>query len=426
MNLKRLAALLAMSSLALLSACGGGSSSSSSEAQIRLVNASSAYSALDLSVAGSTTATAVAYGAASAYGTTTAGTSVTSLVQSAGSTIASLYPTLTAGKHYSLIAYGWPGSMHSTLLQEEETAPAANYAKLLVLNLAPDAGTLDVYLTQNIDDLANASPTVSAVAGGYSSAYTTLASGSFRVRVTGTGRYADLRLDVPSITLSSEQVATLVITPTQGGVLVNGILMTQQGSLSAFGVSSARARVVAAVADNASVAAQLGSASLLGSSIAPSIGEYQIVGAGSTSLIVKVNGLEQPVATPALQAGYDYTVLVWGTPDAPQITVMTDDNRLPSTSSTAKIRLVNGVARLNAGLTMTLDYSAIASNVLPGTASAGVSVNSSTSSLLAISSPTSGTPVYSVSALPVVSSGIYTVFMMGGANNLQGVLRRER
>lgn len=414
-------------SAAMLAACGGGGSDDDSgSAQIRLVNASSAYSTLDLTVGDSNVATGVAYGGASSYASAKAGESITAQVKSAGTTINSLYPTLTKGKHYSLISYGWSGNMQSTILQEEEEAPAENYSKLLVLNLAADAGTLDIYLTQNTDSLDNASPTISAIAGGSSSSYTSVASGTYRVRVTGSGKKSDLRLDIPSITLSSKQVGSLVITPTPGGVLVNSMLMTQQGSVAAHGATNARARVVAAVADGAQVNATLAGTALMPTSTAPSIGEYQIVAAGSPSLLVNVNGKAMPVATPALTAGNDYTVLVWGEPGAPQISVISDDNRLPTTSGTAKFRIINGVARLNAGLTMTLDYSAIASNVQPGTASAVATVNSSTNSLLNITAPTSGTPVYSVSSLPVLSGGIYTVFMMGGANNIQGTLRRER
>jgi hypothetical protein len=106
--------------------------------------------------------------------------------------------------------------------------------------------------------------------------------------------------------------------------------------------------------------------------------------------------------------------------------VLADDNRLPTTLSTAKIRLINGVASLNTGLTMSVDYSAIATNVVPGTSSANSSIPSSTASLLSVSSPTSGTPVFSIASLPVLSSGVYSVFMMGGASNMLGTLRRER
>jgi hypothetical protein len=182
--------------------------------------------------------------------------------------------------------------------------------------------------------------------------------------------------------------------------------------------------VVAAVADSATVSATLADKTLLTSSQAPQIADYQIVGAGTPALNVTVNGVAQAVSTPSLSAGNDYTVLVWGEPGSPQITVLSDDNRLPA-SGTAKFRLINGVARLNAGLTLTLDYSAIASNVMPGTMSATSTVNASSSSLLTVAAPGLGT-VYSVSALPVVGTGIYTAIIMGSATKVESTLRRER
>ncbi|MDC6169594.1 DUF4397 domain-containing protein [Paucibacter sp. XJ19-41] len=414
-------------SAAMLAACGGGGSDDDSgSAQIRLVNASSAYSTLDLTVSDASAATGVAYGGVSAYASAKAGESITTLVKNAGTTISSLYPTLTKGSHYSLIAYGWSGNMKSTILQEEEVAPAENYSKLLVLNLAADAGTLDVYLTQNTDSLDNASPTISAITGGGSSGYTSISSGTYRVRVTGAGKKSDLRLDIPSITLSSKQVGSLVITPTPGGVLVNSILMTQQGSVAAHGATNARARVVAAVAGNAQVSATLGNTALMNASFAPNIGDYQIVAAGSPNLLVNVNGQTMPVTAPALTAGNDYTVLVWGEAVAPKISILNDDNRLPTTSGTAKLRLINGVASLSGGLTMTLDYSAVATDVQAGSASSAVSVLSSTSSTLEVFSPTVGAPVLSQTNFPIVSGGVYTVFMMGNANAIVGRPRRER
>ncbi|MGS0756613.1 DUF4397 domain-containing protein, partial [Roseateles sp. GG27B] len=125
-------------------------------------------------------------------------------------------------------------------------------------------------------------------------------------------------------------------------------------------------------------------------------------------------------------AGADYTLLVWGSASAPQVTVLADDNRLPAAAGTAKMRMLNGVAGTQTGLTLSLDYSALATNVLPGTASVMVGVPSSTSSLLSVTSPSSSTPVYSIAALPVVANGVYTTFILGGTNNTTGTLRRER
>ena len=114
--------------------------------------------------------------------------------------------------------------------------------------------------------------------------------------------------------------------------------------------------------------------------------------------------------------------MIW----SPQLTVLTDDNKLPTTSSAAKIRLINGVANTTAGLTLNVDYSALASNVLAGTSSTPTTTAATTSSLLTVNSPASATPIYSLSSLAIQANGVYTVFVMGDNTSMVGSLRKER
>lgn len=417
---------LTLAAGSLLAACGGGGDSDSST-QLRLLNASSGYSSLDLSINSATANANVAYASAGSYASiATSGATAAVQTSGVGTTVASTTPSLSAGSNYTLIAYGWAGGVRTSLLQESEEAPASTKSKLLVLNLAPDAGALDVYVTAAGDSLDGATPMATNIGGGSSTGYNLINSGTYRVRMTGYGNKNDLRLDIPAVTVASAGVSTLLITATEGGVLVNAMQLEQKGAVTNLAGTVARARVVAAVSGNATVGATLGGTSILPVSVAPTIGDYKTVAAGSAGIGVSVNGAPLTITNPTLKAGGDYTLLVWGDATAPQLTVLADDNRLPSTVGNAKIRLVNGVASLNTGLTMTLDYSAIATNVIPGSSSSISSVTSSASSLLSISSPTSGTPVYSISELPVVGNGVYTVFMMGGSNAMVGTLRRER
>lgn len=427
MRFKTWALGLTLAGTALLSACGGGGGDDEGNASIRLLNATRSYSTLDLTVDDKSVNSSVSYAAIGSYASVSTTRTATQVRTSGvGTTVAALTLGLKAGNNYTLIAYGWAGAVRTSFLQEAEEAPASGRSKLLVMNLAPDAGALDVLLSVVGDSVDNESAVATAVAGGSGSGYNTINSGSYRVRITGTGKKADLRLDIPSISLSSAGVSTLIITANEGGVLVNGILLAQQGSTTNFASAESRARVVAAVADSAMVSAVLNGNTLLGTSVAPTIGEYQSFAAGTGTLSVLVNGNPLVVSTPTLKAGADYTLLVWGDTASPQLTVMSDDNRLPSTAGTVKVRMVNGVASLNTGLTLSIDYSAIATNVTPGTASTPSVLSASTKSLLSVSSPTSGTPVYEIAELPLVASGIYSVFMLGGADKMVGTLRRER
>ncbi|RZI59072.1 MAG: DUF4397 domain-containing protein [Rubrivivax sp.] len=417
---------LSVATAAMLAACGGGGDSSS--AQMRLLNASIGYAALDMAVDSTTVNSGVAYAGVGTYAdvkTDATGTEVQS--NNVGSTLASSTPTLASGSHYTMIAYGSAGSVRTTLLQEDQDAAASGKSKLLVLNLAPDAGAMDVYVTGADESLDTASSVASSIATGSGSGYITLNSGTFRVRVTAASSKTDLRLDIPSITLASTGVSTLILTGSTGGVLVNGIQLVQQGATSNFPNATARARLVAAVGSSALVSGSIGQTSLMPTSVAPTIGDYTTIAAGTADLSVYVNGALMTFAKPALAAGSDYTLMVWGTAAEPKLAVLTDDNRLPtSPTTTAKIRLVNGVASATTGLTLNVDYSALASNVVAGTSSTPQATAASTSALLTVTSPSSTTPVYSLSELGIQAGYVYTVFVMGDSNAMVGSLRRER
>ncbi len=416
---------LSLCATALLSACGGGSKSST--AQVRLLNATQSYAALDLSVNDKTLNTSIAYGQVGAYaGADTSATASKVLNSSVGTSVAGATPTLASGSNYTYIAYGAAGSVRATVLQENVAAPDANKSKLLVFNLAPDAGPLDVYVTTDTDPLDTATVLASNITGGASSGYNTLNSGTFRIRVTGYNKRSDLRIDMRNVVLPSAGVTTVLLTATDGGLLVNGMQLVQQGAVTLFTNTQSRVRTVAALGGGATVAASINNTQLLPTTVSPSLGEYVSTTAGASTLSVSVNGSPVTVASPTLKAGGDYTLLLSGTAASPQFTVLVDDNRLPATSGNVNMRMINALPATSTALTLNLDFTALASNVAPGTSSGISNVPSSTTSLLTVSSPNSLTPVYSVSALTLVANGVYTVFVLGDPATPLGILRRER
>jgi hypothetical protein len=416
---------LSLCATALLSACGGGSKSSTT--QVRLLNATQTYAALDLSVNDKTIDSKVAYATAGAYGDVDTGSTASKVLTSdVGTSVAATTPTLTQGSNYTIIAYGWPGAVRTSLLQEAETAPDTGKAKLLVLNLAPDAGAVDVYVTTATDTLDTATTLATNIAGGSGSGYNLINAGTFRVRVTGYNKRTDLRLDIPALTLASAGVTTLILTPTDGGLLVNGMQLEQKGAVTNFANTQSRVRVVGALSGNASVAGSVNGTALIPTSVSPTIGEYVTTKAGASVLSMSVNGAPFPVSAPSLKAGGDYTLMLWGTPAAPQFSVLADDNRLPTTNGNVKMRLINGLTAAGPSLTLNLDFSALARNVVPGTSSTPASVSSTTSSQLDVNAPTSVAPIFSKSSLALTANGVYTVFMLGDPAAPVGTLRKER
>ncbi len=416
---------LALLAATILGGCGGGSGGSS--AKLRLLNVSNGYSSLDLSVDDTTVSSGLTLGTLGAYADVdTSDTSMSILSSGVGTAVATLTPSLKESSKYTLIAYGWSGGLKTSIIEEEEEVPDAGKHKLLFMNLAPDAGSLDVYVTLNEDSLDNASAMASSIGGGGTSSYNKINSGTYRIRITGAGDRSDVRLDIPSVTLASAGVSSLIVTATEGGLLVHGQHLIQGGAITPFRATQARVRVVTGV-PGVKVGAALDGTSLMGLSTGPTVGDYRPVTAGTGALTVQAAGRTLNSSNPTFKAGGDYTLMVWGDPTAPSLTVLTDDNRLPTSNSTAKIRLINAAATTSdLKVNLSLNYSSLASNIQAGSSSGNYTVTYSTSSLLSVTTPSSATAIYTIEELPVNANAVYSVFVLGSDGQLIGSLRKER
>lgn len=410
-----------------LSACGGGSDSDSTAAQLRLLNASPGYASLDLYTDDSKRNSAVGFLAAGDYASVSSTASVDTDLKSAGASTAlsSSSRSFSAGTSYTLVAYGWQGALKTAVLEENISAADSNKAKLTVSNLASDAGSLDVYLTGSDDSLDDATATASGVGGGSTVGALTISSGTYRLRVTGNGDKSDVRLDVNGLTLASTQVATLVLTPGSSGVLVHGVLAVQKGSITALANNQARVRVVNGVGSSAKLTASAAGVSLISNATSPAIGSYKLITGNSAATVgLGVNGtaLASPTSA-ALPAGGDYTLLVWGPAASPQVTVITDDNRYPTTTTYAKLRVVHAIPDVADALTLTSDYSALISDVAQGTASAWATLMGETASQLTVASPTTNYFSSGTDGTKLTAKSLYTLYVFGPGST---ALRKER
>ncbi len=425
----RVAMMASLVGAAVLSACGGGSSSSSGKANLRLLNASPAYPSLDLQAAGVAVDTGVAYGTVGAYAAV-GDTSVATVVNNTGSTtgLSTATRSLTKDVNWTLVTYGSLGALKTALIREDVVAPAAGLTSLMLLNYAPDAGAVDIYLTGSTDtDLTSFTP-IATVAAGSGVGYLSVASGTYRLWVTGTGDRTDLRLDKQGLVLGSAQVDSLVITEGAGGMLVNSVLVQQQGTATALTNTMARVRVVSATSDRGSVTVNVAGTPVVSSVASPEIGAYTLVTASTQAPVTaSVNGTALAVANQSLAFGGDYTMLVWGSAGAPKFSMIADDNRYPTVSTNAKIRLVNATSGPSNSLTLLADLSPVANNVAQGAGSAYASVLANNQMQLNVSSATVAS-IYSsgTNGTPVLAKGLYTVFMLGDSGAPVAQVRKDR
>lgn len=430
---RRLALLAALSSGLWLAACGGNGDGSGS-ASVRALNLSSDLPSADIYIGGNKQFSAQGTGAVSSYTTVDANTYTVSVNAAGdGASLLSGSYSLAKDKHYTAVVWGRQNALRlSTIPEDEDPANiTSGLTRVRFFNATVDSGSVDVYITPATIDIGDASPNQSALTMGTLGGFREISPGTYRLRVTGTGDPNDIRLDVPSITIPSGVYTTLVITAGGGGVLVNGTLVQQQAGVTSLPNTNARVRLVASVPGAGSVTATVGTSTVATSLRSPGVAPYALVPAGSQTTTVKVGGTTVSTLTSTFTAGADYSLLAYGASDnTTHAVLIADDNRLPTVTTRAKIRIVDGLASTDP-LTLRVDYATqtATSNITSGTASSYATITAAGSSRLDVVSSAADPLFSSVAASGTTllqAQGVYTVFMLGGQSAPAGILSRDR
>jgi hypothetical protein len=425
---------MACCSLVLLVSCGGSGDNKGGDARIRLLNLSTGYTSLDLITnvdadeddEDVTQSEGVALETVSDYQSMDADEYTIKLKRTGSGSILRSFTNeeLVEDDTFTYVAYGEVGAFGAMRLDDTQDEADAGETKLSVSNVST-AGALDVYVTDTDTDLDDTTPVLSGVGAGLTSFSTN--SGTYRLRVTASGDNDDVRLDIPNFPLPDRGVGALILTSTQGGTLANAIWLPQEGQPTKYTNTKARLRGAVGVANGASASIAVAGKSVLGSATAGVIGSrYTLLDAGTLPVTLAVNGTAVTVPNISLQAGADYTLLVWSNASGPQTTLIVDDNRLPSSAGNTKLRLLNGMSTLGAPLTLSMDFSPLIEGALVGDVSDEVEVQGGTDRQIDISNTSTAAPVLTRSSLTLQSNSVYTFFMSDNGPTPIGVLRRDR
>jgi len=434
MRLKTWAAGIAVAlTLPFLHGCGNDDAQ---KGEVRVINATTEYPSLDLYTQASDGSDDLVV-SGTAAGTTSAYTGVdrgshTFVIKSSGAAANAATVTGTVAKtdHYSIVTYLTGGKASATFLSDEESHPASGNAKLRIFNAATgEAASVDVYLSTNpcsgltVTDTAFASA-VTGLQTTYGQVTASAAGTPWNVCVFSAGDTSTLLLDLPSLTLKDQEIATLILTHTAGGVLLNGAVLDQQGAMTSTTSQISRVRVAADAASSGQVSVTLGSVNLTSLATSPSVNDYETIASGTLSGSVTINGTATPITSLALTPGTDYTLLVSGDASAPVVTLIADNNT-PSTSttSTVKARVINGVNGLSGTLSATIDNKSLG-NVTPNTASSYVQIPATTgTSTVQASIVTNPASLVNQS---FTANGVYTVFIWGDASAPKLAISQDR
>lgn len=411
-----------------LAGCGGATDDEDGDARLRVLNLTSDGIALDLELDDETRVEAAAVDTLGDYVAFDPDTYDVDVLRHGGGTVLNTASrTFSADSHYTAVIWGRESALKLATLPEDEDEDdiASGKSMLRIFSASTDLGAVDIYLTRNDTALEDTAAAVSTLAASSLSAYVTLDAGSWRLRVTGAGDSSDLRLDIASLTLTEGRYLTLVLTAGSGGVLVHGTLLAQQqAGLTLVRNAKARLRVLAGVEDRGAVGLSWNGQTVAASLRSPAVGPYTLVDAGEQALAMRVDGNTVVDGSSTLAAGGDYTLLAWGSADAPRLSVLSDDNRLPA-STRAKLRLVHAASKAGA-LTLAVDYAVVVGDLAPGSGSAFVTPLAGTEMRLDVNAVDSASALYAASDVTLQGLGVYTLCLLGGNDSPTGVLRKDR
>jgi uncharacterized protein DUF4397 len=428
--------MLMLAATILLCSCkiGGGGDDDSGDARFRVLNASPGYTSLDVYSNDQDDdddddvqrVSAVSYGAISDYVTLDAATYTLDFRRAGAATslFAVSSQAMAEDTNATYVSYGSTGHFQVYKISDDQTEADSGKANVTVINVA-EAGALDVYFTEESIPLTDTSPQISAVASG-SSLGAIVNSATYRMRVTAAGDNTDIRLDVSGITFSSTGVVSIVLTPTPGGILVNALMIPQQGSVTSYANTKARVRAAVGISSGTKATISVGGSTLLSNATVGIIGStYTTVNAGSLPVSVIVDGVAASTPNMTLTAGADYTLLVWNDANGIQTTPISDDNRAPEVSGNVKIRLMNGMSALGGPISFTVNFSPTADDVAVGEASSYTEIAAGSDFEIDVKDALTSTPLFSKTGVSLTGSAVYTMFMYNGTTP-SATLRRDR
>jgi hypothetical protein len=221
--------LTGSASLLPLTGCGGGTASAS----IRCINATVDYATADFWVQGSKAFSALTNGGSvTAWGSVDAGDTQIEL-HAAGSSTSKLTETrsLAEDTYTSTLAYGsLATSLKFQHFAETNAAPASGSVQLRLFQASPSLDGLDLYIT-NTSSLTGLSPTLSVSTYAELSAFITMTSGNYRLRLTAGGDQTNVLFDYTSgANLYSTSILTLIVAPRASGSLPNLTALPERAS----------------------------------------------------------------------------------------------------------------------------------------------------------------------------------------------------
>ena len=341
-------------------------------------------------------------------------------------TIAQTLLNVTA---YTFVAFGAPANVSGVLLTDTlfTNIPTGNFAVRLT-NASPTAGLLDIYLTAPGADLSVVSPIVSSIIYQASSGFVNVPLGNYELRLTRAGT-KEVVFDAP-FPAAAEGVGQTVVAYTRGsGRLVNVLLLTTGGPATIINNRLAQIKAVNASSVTSPLNVFVDGSLTIANIPYTAASNYQDVNAGVRTITVEAAatpGATLLTTSPTLAGATDTSMALYGSAGALGALVLTDFN-VSALIARAQVRFVNVSPDLPS-IDVYANGVAAASGVLQNSASAYAmldAVAAGTSYRFDFDPAGATTPVLTLPAVTLIAGSIYTIYVMGPATALQGIVVQD-
>ncbi len=432
LSIKNLLRLFFLASLTTLLAACGKNPAPSSDATMRVLNLSVDIGAVNVAYEDGTDnyvsfASAIDREKNSNYSTVKAGgrNFKVSSVSGGGSLLQQSIVT-SADTHYSLILFGTSSSARILTLADNMAEPESGKMRLRVVMAAAGLDALDFYLTPSNADLATTSPTFSGLTGGAVTSTADFTAGQYQLRATISGTKT-IVYDGGNFTFADKDRYTLALYTAGSNKLANGVLLKNDdaGMVTYAKNSLGRYRLVQGISDYAAVNA------IVDNNVTFSNVPYKGY-TGYVSATTQAHNLKiEPTVTPgtyivnqalSLNAANDHTVLLTGKIGSASAVVVSD-NTLPSLIGKARVRFVHGSA--GAGKFDVFVNYQISVSALAEQSASGYTDYDPNTYAFSVNNAGTTTQLLNLTSVLLEANNVYTIFLVGQAGALQGVLVKD-
>lgn len=411
--------------------CGNlNPSGSGTGTSIRVANLVPGPTLVTVTASGNTYLKAAPFETITGYQDITAGVYTFNVLLGTSTTPALALPGALANvSAYTFVPFGPTSGVGGLLLPDTflNNIAGGNFAFRLA-SVSPTAGLIDAYLTAPGADLAALSPIASGIAYGASSVFISVPLGNYELRLTRAGT-KEVIFDAPAPTAAEGAGQTVVAYSRGSGKLVNVALLVTNGGGQLVNNALAQFKVLNASSVPSPLNVFVDGGLTLANVPYTGVSSYQTTLAGTRNITVEAAatpGATLLTTSPALGPATDTSIALTGSAGSLAALVLSDFN-VSTITGQAQVRFVNVSPDLGA-VDVYANQTLKASGVAKNSASAYVGLDAATAgTAYQFDFDIAGTTTVALTlpSVTLTTGGVYTIYVVGPAAALQGVVSQD-